>query len=438
MPGAAPRALKLIRGGRSKAMLALACLALLALGALVAPPSAPPPSARVEAVAPILEAQVDRRSSARVFRGVQDAGSRALRFSVAFGRPARAAGALTYPDFADPVREATLPAGFGVLVSDREVLTHVAAVGGGSDVQAQASDGTLLACRPLAYEPETGLVLLELAAPAPEAPPPARQTPVPGELVVAAARVDGRDFVAPVFIAAIEPDRYLISAASGVTLPGTPVYTLDGEPLAVAAGRAALPVAYPASASVDRLRRRVAEGRAFPSSIGARLQPLEAALAERLGTGGALISDVLPGSPAERAQLRPGDVLLRVAGAELGGVEDAVTRLSRLSPGSEAILGVRRDGKEREVGVVPTRTVDDPREVPARTVPAGAPLAGALFDGEALRAAGVPADAAVLAIAGGSVTTQTAAARLRRRPAPWLVYLQEGGRRFFAVVGAAS
>jgi hypothetical protein len=430
---------KLIRGGRAKALLALACLAVLALGALVAPPRNPPPAARAETVAPILEAQVERRSSARVFRGVQDAGSKALRYSVTFPAPARSAGALTHPDFSAPFRDTPLPSGFGVLVSPREVLTHVAAVEARAEPEAQAADGMLLPCRAVAYEPETGLMLLELAAPAPSEPPtPAAEPPAPGELAVAAARLEGRDFVAPVFIAATEPERYLISAASGVTFPGTPVYTLDGRPLAVVAGRGALPIAYPVGPSVERLRRRIAERRAFPSSIGVRLQALEGGLSARLGPGAALLSDVLPGGPAEQVGLRAGDVLLRVAGAEPRGLEDALSRLARLPAGVDATLLIRRDGRQREHAVAPVAALQYLQDA-SRPPPVHAPEARSVFREEDLRAAGVPSEAALLAVEGRSVASPEAAAMLlRRRPAPWLAYLQEGSHRFYAAIGSAS
>lgn len=432
------QAAKLIRGGRTKLVLVLGCVAVLGVGALVAPPRVPPPVARAEAAAPRLEAQVERRGPARAFRGVQDAGRGALRFSVSFPAAPRV-DIVTYEDFAENVPRSALPSGFGLLVSAREVLTHLAATGGRTRLSAQTADGTLVQSRAVAYEPETGLLLLELAAGVPEAPPPVAPPAVAGELAVAAARDDGRDYVAPVFIAAAEPDRYLVTAASGLIFPGTPLFTLDGEPLAVTAGGAPEPLAYPVAASLERLRRLVAEGRGLPSSIGARLQALDGALAQRLGPGAALVCDLLPGGPAEAAGLRPGDVLLSVATAELQGVDDAIARLARLPAGVKASIVFARDGRPRAVEVEPFQVLSRASNGAPRVPPADAPTAAAVFADEVLRAAAVPGHAVVLAIEGRVVKgPQAAKVLLRRRPAPWLVYLQQGAQRFFALVGQGA
>lgn len=86
--------------------------------------------------------------------------------------------------------------------------------------------------------------------------------------------------------------------------------------------------------------------------LGVRLQSLTPQLAEYFGLGdrrGALVASVRDDSPADRAGLQAGDVLLSVAGEELSGVGDAV-RSVRSSEGEVEIRVLRR-GEERTVTV---------------------------------------------------------------------------------------
>jgi S1-C subfamily serine protease len=60
--------------------------------------------------------------------------------------------------------------------------------------------------------------------------------------------------------------------------------------------------------------------------------------------GGVVVDRVLAGSPAEDADLRPGDVLVSVDGARLSSMSDLVVALRDHEPGDDVTLGVERDG----------------------------------------------------------------------------------------------
>lgn len=65
------------------------------------------------------------------------------------------------------------------------------------------------------------------------------------------------------------------------------------------------------------------------------------------------IGDVMPDSPASRAGLRAGDVVVRVGGEAISTWEELAARIRRETGGRELSLTVRRDGKEFTVGVAP-------------------------------------------------------------------------------------
>ena len=61
----------------------------------------------------------------------------------------------------------------------------------------------------------------------------------------------------------------------------------------------------------------------------------------------------MAGSPAERAGLRPEDLILAVDGAPVSGVDDLHRLMGGERIGRPATLTVARDGAEREVLLTP-------------------------------------------------------------------------------------
>ncbi|MBX3621299.1 MAG: Do family serine endopeptidase [Rhizobacter sp.] len=79
--------------------------------------------------------------------------------------------------------------------------------------------------------------------------------------------------------------------------------------------------------------------------------PREAAEEYGLGTGktkGAFVRQVVPGGPADKAGIRPGDVVLMVDGRPVEGAVDLRRTLGAIRPGSTITLQVSRRGKVME------------------------------------------------------------------------------------------
>jgi S1-C subfamily serine protease len=126
-----------------------------------------------------------------------------------------------------------------------------------------------------------------------------------------------------------------------------------------------------------------------------------------LGVGiqsGALVHEVFDGSPAQRAGIRPGDVVTRVDGRRTYGSIDLVRTVDGLRPGSLARFTLVRDGREITLAVrldprpddqgitVPTArdwpgfTVAEPRSrtVIVASVDQGGPAASGLREGDVI------------------------------------------------------
>ena len=88
--------------------------------------------------------------------------------------------------------------------------------------------------------------------------------------------------------------------------------------------------------------------------IGIEVQEITPELAESFklpSTQGTLIAGVMRGSPADRAGIKPGDILLSVAGKPIGDAQSMLGTIAAQTPGQQALLKVYRAGKQLELTV---------------------------------------------------------------------------------------
>ncbi len=88
--------------------------------------------------------------------------------------------------------------------------------------------------------------------------------------------------------------------------------------------------------------------------VGVSMQDMTRELAESFDlktTAGALISSVLRDGPADRAGIRPGDILVAVEEDEVKNSSDMLNLIAALSPGETVTVTVIRDGEEEALQV---------------------------------------------------------------------------------------
>ncbi len=101
----------------------------------------------------------------------------------------------------------------------------------------------------------------------------------------------------------------------------------------------------------DQLR---ASGRVQRGRIGVQIDQVGKEVAQSLGLNserGALIRMVEPGSPAEQAGLRPGDIVLSFNGQPIEKMNDLPRTVANLAPGTPATLTIWRQGQERKLSL---------------------------------------------------------------------------------------
>ena len=141
----------------------------------------------------------------------------------------------------------------------------------------------------------------------------------------------------------------------------TAIYSRSG-------GNMGIGFAVPVSTATQIMASLIKDGKVTRGWIGVEPRPLTAEIAESFGivkdksTGavpqGVLINGVLQNSPAAKAGIQPGDLILQVAGQTVADVPEMLTRVAALKPGEAASLSVQRNGKLIEIRVTPgTRPV---------------------------------------------------------------------------------
>ena len=101
----------------------------------------------------------------------------------------------------------------------------------------------------------------------------------------------------------------------------------------------------------DQLRRN---GKVERGRIGVVIQEVNYDLAKSFGlqaANGALISQVTPGGPADKAGLQPGDIVQSVNGENVKASSDLPVLVGMIPPGTQLTLGIWRNGKREEVQV---------------------------------------------------------------------------------------
>ncbi|ESR26540.1 Do family serine endopeptidase [Lutibaculum baratangense] len=113
--------------------------------------------------------------------------------------------------------------------------------------------------------------------------------------------------------------------------------------------------------------------------FGGSLQAVTSDIAESIGLDrprGCIVGNVYPGSPAERAGLRTGDVVVAVDGGEVSDPSAFGYRFATRGIGGTADLTILRDGREETVAVALMPAPEDPpRDL--REIGGSSPFAGA-------------------------------------------------------------
>jgi serine protease Do/serine protease DegQ len=132
-------------------------------------------------------------------------------------------------------------------------------------------------------------------------------------------------------------------------------------------GNIGIGFAVPVNLAAAVMHSLIETGSVARGYLGVQSQTLTADNAEALGlprdTKGVTITDVSPDTPAEKAGLKRGDVILSVNDKLVTALRDLRIFISQMAPGSKVKLKITRDGKEQVVEVALGRLDEKPNEL---------------------------------------------------------------------------
>jgi S1-C subfamily serine protease len=110
--------------------------------------------------------------------------------------------------------------------------------------------------------------------------------------------------------------------------------------------------AVPANMANQAMRQLIDYGEVRRGRLGVAVQSLTPDLAEALSLDakeGVVVNGVEPASPAEKAGIKKGDVIVAFRGEPVKSAQDLRNRIGLAAVGTEAPLTVLRDGKRRDL-----------------------------------------------------------------------------------------
>ncbi|HXT73593.1 MAG TPA: Do family serine endopeptidase [Candidatus Angelobacter sp.] len=120
-------------------------------------------------------------------------------------------------------------------------------------------------------------------------------------------------------------------------------------------GNEGIGFAVPIDMARSVMEQIIQHGKVERGHIGVSLTPLTPDMAKEFGYNGggegALIDSVSPGSPAEKAGIKRGDIILGLNGGSVTGAGDLTAQIANMPPGTAIRLKVFRDGKTFDVAV---------------------------------------------------------------------------------------
>lgn len=151
--------------------------------------------------------------------------------------------------------------------------------------------------------------------------------------------------------AAINPGNSggaLIDAGGNLLGINTAIYSRSGGSLGIG-------FAIPVTTVKTVMEAIIANGQVIRGWIGVEPQDITPELAESFGLAkksGAIIAGVLKGGPADKAGMRPGDILVAVEGKPVTDTTDMLNLIAQLKPGNKARMTVLRRSQESTLDVI--------------------------------------------------------------------------------------
>ncbi len=143
---------------------------------------------------------------------------------------------------------------------------------------------------------------------------------------------------------------------------GGPLFNLEGEVVGINAqilsksgGYLGLSFAIPSNVVHSVVLQLQEKGYVSRGWLGIQLQPVDRDIAESFGLDratGALVANIVSGSPAEQAGIKSGDIVTKFNGEAVDDHSTLPSLVGNIKPGTKADVEIYREGKKQQLSVV--------------------------------------------------------------------------------------
>jgi serine protease Do len=272
-----------------------------------------------------------------------------------------------------PAPEESQPRGVGsgfVLTADGYIMTNAHVVDGADEVLVTLTDKREFKAKIIGADKRTDVAVVKIAAtglPAVKVGDVSRLKV--GEWVMAIGSPFGLDnSVTAGIVSAKQRDTgdYLPFIQTDVAInpgnSGGPLINMRGEVVGInsqiysrSGGFMGISFAIPMDEAIRVSEQLRSKGRVTRGRIGVQIEPVTKEIAESIGLGkaqGALINQIEPGAPADKAGLEAGDVILKIDGKPIEKSVDLPRLVGNTPPGTKSTLTVFRRGATKELSIV--------------------------------------------------------------------------------------
>jgi len=265
-------------------------------------------------------------------------------------------------------KERSLGTGF-IISEDGYILTNDHVVDGADEIKVKLSDGRVFSGTVRGLDPKLDLALVKIEA--------GKELPVAklgdsdklriGEWVMAIGNPFGLEQTVTVGIVSAKgrvigagpyDDFIQTDASINPGNSGGPLFNVRGEVVgintAIVAGGQGIGFAIPVNMAKQIVTQLREDGKVTRGYLGVVVQPLSEELAQSFGLDrphGALVSEVVKDSPAERAGIKRGDVILSFDGQAIDERNDLPKLVAATRVGKTVNVAVFRDGREQVLSV---------------------------------------------------------------------------------------
>jgi serine protease Do len=267
------------------------------------------------------------------------------------------------------LRQQSLGSGF-IIDKDGYIITNNHVVQGADEIKVKLADGREFKARVIGRDAKTDLALIKISSffkDLPTLPLGDSDKMRVGDWVLAIGNPFGlEETVTQGIISATGRaigsgpyDNFLqTDAPINPGNSGGPLINLKGQVIgintAIIASGQGIGFAIPSNMAKNIIAQLKEKGKVVRGWIGVSVQTITPEIAQSFGlkeAGGALVSDVVPGGPAEAAGIKRGDIIVAFDGKNIGKMSDLPVIVAGTSVGTTVPVKVMREGKELTLNI---------------------------------------------------------------------------------------